>query len=334
MSSGRHTVPARPLGRGPARLGLTDPEARLDSLIEAAHEAALDPRLWQDFGPRLAAAFGANSAALHVRDDALGAPRALTFTANYADADVAAYERDYAREDLWVQRGARLEPGHVRTSEELATLREMERTAWYTDWCVPFDVRHLVGAALPVAADALCLIGVHRAARLGPFGTPKTRLMAGFLPHLRRALQVRQRLASLDLDHRMSLESARRSGTMAIVVSAEGRILSLTPGAEQLLTSGQRGLIAVAGRLTASAPDAAERLRSLVAQAAETAASRGRVPGGTLCIGRGEDQAPVSVLVAPFRLAREGAKASPAAAIVFLRCAEPALLSVPALRQL
>jgi DNA-binding CsgD family transcriptional regulator len=304
-----------------SRTRAPDISARLEALIEDVHDAALDPGLWPQVAGRVAAAFRANSAALHLRDNRLGAVQPLSFTDNYADADVSAYGNHYAKEDLWAGRAAAVAPGKVMVSDELASLREMERTAWYTDWCVPFDVRHLVGSVVPVGGDSIAVIGVHRSTRLGSFNQTEQRLMRAFLPHLRRALQVYQRLAEVNLELQAANELATRHGTGTLIAAADGRLLWADAQAEQILLT-DRGLRISGGRICTALPSETERLRQMLRSAAEAAAGRFSPPGGAMMIERGEGRLPLSILAAPFRPKRDGHGGHAPAAIVFLRCPE------------
>jgi hypothetical protein len=63
---------------------------------------------------------------------------------------------------------------------------------------------------------------------------------------------------------------------------------------------------------------AADRLIAPVRSAVDTATGAGTAPGGAMAIDRG-DHLPLTVLVAPFRPARDGFGAALPAAIVFVR---------------
>jgi DNA-binding CsgD family transcriptional regulator/PAS domain-containing protein len=300
--------------------------------MDLAFDAALDEALWPGFASSIAGIFGGNSTALRVRNTDLTAPRVISLTSNYSQIALDEYERHYWRHDLWVARGAAIGPGRVLTSEQVVEDREMERSEW-AEWCHRrLNVRHMVGAVVPLSSDAIGVIGVHRSAQQGAFGETERKLLSAFLPHLRRALLVYHRLNALGIERQAAIETANRTAMAVIVADAEGRVLSANPAAERLLRQGG-GLRAVAGRLAAAEGTASERLRRLIRGAAEAAAGRGLSSGGALLLSRA-GRLPLSVLVAPLRPTRDGFGAGTPAAILFVRCLESCRPDTASLQQL
>ena len=146
---------------------------------------------------------------------------------------------------------------------------------------------YIVGSLFAVSGTIQAALGIHR-----PLGSPnfdqrdKT-LFAFFLPHLRRALQVRERLAGAEAAVGAAFDALERSGMAALVAAGNGQILYANREAERLLHAGE-GIAAVGGRLASARRPTNDRLLALIHASAETAADKGAAPGGILAIERDE----------------------------------------------
>ena len=194
---------------------------------------------------------------------------------------------------------------------------DFENTEFYRDFTRRLGVFFLIGSIIPVSHEEIGVIGIHRPRAGGAYDARDKLSAVQFLPHLQRALQMRRRLMEPGIEASAGLEGLDRSGTAALVVARDGRILYANREAESLLRA-RNGVAAVAGRFATRGATERTRLAALIASAVDTAAERGTAPGGVMAIER-EDRLPLTLLVAPFRPAREGFGAAIPAAIVFIR---------------
>jgi DNA-binding CsgD family transcriptional regulator len=149
------------------------------------------------------------------------------------------------------------------------------------------------------------------------------------LPHLQRALRVRDQLSQAAVRQHISLETLNRCGTATFLVTADGAIIFANRTAEVMMTNGA-GVRFCKGRLTAIRSTDAERLTVLIRAACggATGCSQG---DGVMTIRR-VNQRPLSVLVAPFRLIWAGQPQ--AGAIVFVRDPNSSISATGTLRAL
>ncbi len=292
-------------------------EARILDLIGAVYDAALDETLWPGLAPRIAHTFDSASAQIQVRHLEAGRVERLALTDNYKGHDLQAYESYYAARDVWVARAAALGMSGVVASKDLISDAEFERTEIYRDWARSLGIFYVLGAVFRISDDRLGVLGIHRPRAGGGYDDEAKARASRFLPHLKRALEIRQRLAGPAIARAVALDALERSGTATLVASGDGRLLYANRRAEELLRTGDVVLVVV-GRLTARDHEAAARLSALIRTSAATAGGVGSSSGGALSIARGE-RLPLTVLVAPFRPARDGFGAPLPAAIVFLR---------------
>ncbi len=292
-------------------------QPRILDLIGEVYDAALDETLWPSLAPKIANTFGSASAQIQVRHLEAGRVERLALTDNYKGHDLQAYESYYAARDVWVARAAALGMSGVVASKDLISDAEFEQSEIYQDWARSLGIFYVVGAVFRISDDQLGVLGIHRPRAGGGYDDEAKARASQFLPHLKRAIEIRHRLAGPATARAVALEALERSGTATLVASGDGRLLFANRRAEELLRTGD-AVLAAGGRLTARDHEAAARLSALIRTSAATAGGSGSGSGGVLSIERGE-RLPLTVLVAPFRPAREGFGAPLPAAIVFLR---------------
>jgi len=292
-------------------------QANILDLIGDVYDAALDEKLWRGLAPRIARTFASTSAAVQVRNTRDGRVDLLASTENFDRLAVETYGTYYAQRDVWVQRASKLRTSQVVASKDLISDSDFENTEIYQNYARRLGIFYVVGAVFPIAGDEVAAIGVHRAHDGATYDDRDKSLLGQFLPHLRRALQIRRRLADPAIEHGAALDALERSGTATLVVSGDGRLLYANGAAERLLQAGD-GLRVIGGRLAAAGRSTAERLTAFIRDCSNTAAGKASGAGGVLAIARAE-RLPLTVLVAPFRPAREGIGAALPAAVLFLR---------------
>jgi PAS domain-containing protein len=216
-----------------------------------------------------------------------------------------------------VEAGARHGLGEVVVSQQLLPEREFEETVLYRDFARKAEVFPMIGSVIPVAAGTSAVIGIHQPRAGVAYDQRDQPLVAQFLPHLQRALQLRQRRAGPGIAGRAALEALDRSRAATLVVTSQGGVLYANREADRLLQAGA-GIAALGGRLATAHRAATDRLMALIRGAVDAAVGNAGSPGGALAIER-DGRLPLTILVASFRPARDGFGDPIPAAIVFLR---------------
>lgn len=295
-------------------------------LIDSVYDAALDGRCWSALAPQIARAFDSTSATLMVQE--AGRPRILAMTENVS-AGMEHYRQYFWDRDVWIQRGIKLGISKVGASQDLLTDAEFQETEFYRDWCRHLDVFYVVGSVFRTGQEELGVVGIHRPRASGTYVEEHKSLVSRFLPHIQRALQIRNRLGQAAFLQRVSLENLNRTDTATVVVAADGHVLFANPQAEALFV--HSGAVCVHnGRLGAATQSDTVRLLSLIRSASNMGEARNE-PGGVMAL-RKPNALPLTVLVAPFRLALTGLPAP--GAIIFIRDPNRSISAVAALQAL
>jgi DNA-binding CsgD family transcriptional regulator len=298
------------------------------NLIDEVYDAALDEGRWAAIAPGIAKAFGSTSTNLQIQRVG-DSSRILSMTEN-VKSRFEEYRDHYWHTDIWVERAiARVGVSKVGSSADMVTDREFEETEFYRDWCRHLDVFYVVGAVFPTGRGELGVLGVHRPRASGTYESHEKYLVSRFLPHLQRALRVRDHLAQSEVQRQISELALDRSETATLLLSSDSRIIYSNPKAEELLMDG-RAIRSKNGRLTAAGRLESEQLSALIREASMRS-NLGPQLDGILSLRR-MGQQPLSLLVAPFRL-RWGGQGAPAA-IVFIRDPGRVITAVAAIRAL
>jgi DNA-binding CsgD family transcriptional regulator len=274
------------------------PDERAE-LIGLIYEAALDPKVWPLVTDRLADA-------LHARVGQLATHQAETLEARMVVPRMSPESlRSYA--DYWVYRNTlithalRHPVGTTITFEEIVPREELRRTEIYKGFFVPHEHGHMLGTRLLEEGPFSAMLAVYRPERMGVFDAADRELLAGLIPHLQRAVQLNRRFSDLEMAGMASAEMLDRLRQASLLVDAGCRVAFANRAAEEILTD-RMGLHRGAdGVLRAERHAETTALHKMVAVAAGRIVAGEEGPGGRLRLSRGEDRAPLSVLVIPLR---------------------------------
>jgi DNA-binding CsgD family transcriptional regulator len=307
-------------------------DPRLDSLVNLVYDAALDARLWAGLAPKIARAFDSTSTVLKTQGPGEQV-QLVEVTDNLIVAPKDQAWADYwHRNDLWVERTVALGINRIVTGDDLMSEAEFERSGFYQDWNRYLGIYYVVGAAFPIDQNTLGVLGIHRPKGAGRYAEEDRQRVARFLPHLNRALCMRQRLEHVELAQCASLDALDRLDTAVVVVDANCRVLYANRLAEHMLSTDAHVRVCH-GRLGVADAKAGTELMRLVREAAFTAKGVLDVPGRALAIPRPQ-RLPVTVLVAPLRASWDRTGRSPPAAMVFVRDPEQGAPAQSTLREL
>ena len=199
--------------------------------------------------------------------------------------------------------------------QELMDTRDLTRTEW-SDYCRLTGMFHLIGAQFLQDERLITALGVHRRPNGQPFGEADRHKMALLLPHLQRALQLRERLEMAETGTGLAFHLLDGLSVGVVIVDVQRRIVFANRiGARTLSTADT--LVVRKGILETHDPRDLPRFARMIAQAAQTGAGKGVESGGFIKLARPAPP-PLPVLIAPLNSRALGLGAArPACAVVF-----------------
>ena len=291
------------------------PDNQLQELIGQIYEAAFDDAHWNRVDTAVAAALQATSASLSTGPLPPGSR--MLDSADGSGNVVAPYTFFSWQRDLW-ERNLNKPPD--------------DRTDYCADWCHRPEVFYVLGADFPIATLELGRLHLHRRLEDGNFEPGERSRVAALLPHLRRAMQLRKRIAHTQLAEQVSAAALDGAMLAAFVVDAELMLLHANPLARGVLDQDDV-LRLVRGRLAPLAPHDGPALARLVRTAAQGASLLRRPPSQWLRLERDAGRPPLTLTVAPLPF-DEGTATPQPLALILLRDPERTSASIRALQQL
>jgi DNA-binding CsgD family transcriptional regulator len=284
------------------------------SLIRDVYSAAADETRWPAVLERLADEYRGDVAGLQYR---VGTEGHITSSrwVRFDPALQVSYRTYFATRNPWTRLSQPLyRPGFVYTPERYLPLRELQRTEFYDGILRPLNVAHCFGACVFKRGDDALSFTVVRSRTRGHYEERELDQVRAILPHLRRAIQVNERLAQLEHNRTSlggGLDSLRHG---VIVVDRSGRVIFANRVAN-LIVALNDGLTIAKDGLVASARADRSRLRLLLDRAVRTTAGEGFESGGAMTVSRPSMKRSFFVLVAPLKLTRPGCDPSGMATI-------------------
>ena len=214
-----------------------DRPSELEAVLEPLYAAVLNPGRLAEFSATLCAATGSHIGAV-MAHDAGNAHGRLELLVGADPAYMAAYEREFAADNPWMQRTAHLmRPGIVMDSDAVLSRSELRRTRYYNEYLRIGDIEQSL--ALCAQADGE---GVVVATLCRPSGTPYSQadlaLARQVAPHWSNAYAILRRMSWLERQAR-TLEAAVEASPLAmLMLDAHGCVIRLNPAAEHLLSHG------------------------------------------------------------------------------------------------
>jgi DNA-binding CsgD family transcriptional regulator/PAS domain-containing protein len=302
-------------GQGMGAAGM-DAGTDFDRVLGLVYDAALDPERWPEaLGGLDRILRGSTCLAEH--DSAT--QRRDGFTSGELMAKfLGAYNEHYARiNPLWPATVA-APVGTVRIDREVAGRDGFGRGEFYNDFGRRIGLHAGMAVKVLDEGNTAAVVVVARRPDEGEFGRADAELLGRLAPHLRRAVQVNQRLSVSRGVAAATADALDHLPQGAVLADASGRVLFANRAAREILATAD-GLHAGPDGLRADSAAQTDELRRRIGRAALPPGGEGAPAAGALSLARRSGRRPLSVLVAPCR--REGSwdlARAPPAALVFV----------------
>lgn len=275
------------------------------------YDAALGRIDWQTVVARMATVMGSETSSLIAHDPVRDRTSILGMHC-LTDDYVEVYGSSFFQHDLWTHEALRRRRYDRATlGIELVSDADWEHSVIYNEFLRPrTDAFHLVGGMVRLHGGGVLAIGCHRPRKARPFSGEHKALLDRLMPHLKRAVEVNQRLT----DERLLTDAAQRSldplATAIIHINDQGSIVHRNAAAEELLRRDD-GLGQTLGRLRAASHAENVKLQALIAAAGRTTSKGAHAhgAGGHVRISRPSGRQALSVSVSPLGLDRQALSA-------------------------
>jgi DNA-binding CsgD family transcriptional regulator len=218
-------------------------------LEEIIYEACVDDELFAQLPSQLSSALSARSCSLFWQDSEKSAP-VFIHSNYYSEDQLGQYFQNFSEHDLWIE--AASAPERLNRAWLSSQAIDPERYAssiFFNEWIVPMgdDTFHALGASLQNLRGS-GTIGLHRGKTQGDFQHSSRLQLDVMMPHLRRMLSIRSRLAAASRQAGIWREGFMHTPQPIIVADRALRIRLCNASADRLLAersvlSEQHGLL-------------------------------------------------------------------------------------------
>ena len=219
----------------------------LSALLDSLYEGMLDDAAWARALTKLSDRFGGATLALFSVIPATNAVLRYDVTRNDPDA-----MRDY--QENWIHRDSRHEAGltcavgEPQTERMLVDVRKLRRTALQHEFMERWRVPYFMATWLVREPARGAVITLCNDARHGEFSDDERADMRALVPHLRRILEVKDRLQLARVVPQSLLEATDRLPFATLFLAGDLSILEGSRAATELLAA-RDGIHADGGRL-------------------------------------------------------------------------------------
>lgn len=269
--------------------GSGDPRSRL---VDALYEGALDEEVWARAMRDIAALVGGQGTLLLSMDPGSGAIL-RDETHGYSAQFMSDFRAHWAVHDIRVRAGRNV-PVDVPVAEYMILpRREWERSVVFNEFLKENDAGWFLAAWLHKRPGRFTTISIQGAADRGPFATDGVELIQPLLPHVRRALEIRDRMESLGVQASALRGLFEGTGVAAIMLDAQHRVLDSIGGAADLLET-TVGVRIRTARLQLAGRSGENLSRQLASDLRD-----GELHDGRVILERGEGRLPLSGMILP-----------------------------------
>ncbi|MGB6055620.1 MAG: helix-turn-helix transcriptional regulator [Burkholderiaceae bacterium] len=154
---------------------------------------------------------------------------------NIPDTVFAGYNHYYHRHDPGLQFVDRIRPGHWYQDTRHFGERAMQRSEYYQDFMRGHGLASTIANRLSCDTDVVSSLSLQRATGQAPYDEDDMRRLAEVIPHLQRAIRIRSRLQSMELEAEVATSALDRLRLPLLVVDEAGRLLLVNTEAESVL---------------------------------------------------------------------------------------------------
>jgi DNA-binding CsgD family transcriptional regulator len=269
-------------------------DSALLSVIDNCYAGVLDENAWRSALGSIAALVNGSGTLVF----AMSPSTRTVFRHDVVGFDpeaVATYNAQWAAQDVRVAAGLLSPVGVPQTEETLLPARVLRKSAIYNDYLLRVDAPHLLSAWLHRAADRVVALSIQGTRHRGAFSVAERERLAVVLPHVTRAIELKDKLSSAASVGSSLLELADSLPFGILVISADLRIQQASARARQILAAGD-GVQSAGPYLTFLSSEDRKAFAGLMTATPSRQARRDE-----LLIKRRHSRLPLSVLVTPVR---------------------------------
>lgn len=211
---------------------------RLMDLVGHIYETAADPQHWQEFIALLERIYPHGRITFFEHDKRAPA-RALKVSKNFDADDMRAYVEHYSKSSPYLARVDQVPVGKPLYSEAMISNEELRKTEHFNDYVRPRGLGHYAtGMMLERTPERVVALSIADHRDDDDRRAHQFRLLQMLAPHLMRAYRLHRAFAEQKATSNAAQAAFDRWTHAALILGAEGKVVSINRAAEVLLKRG------------------------------------------------------------------------------------------------
>jgi DNA-binding CsgD family transcriptional regulator len=211
-----------------------DEQARVDQIVENLYAGTLDTAVWKGAINGIADWLRCSGGILFAANPTTQA----LFRDEISRGDPAlmqTYRLHWFSTDMRIAAGATMPVGEPHSERQLVDQSKWNRSSLLNEFLLPSDYPFMLATWLHKSAHKVVALTFEGSIRRGPFDENDTRKLTRLIPHVQRALAIRDRLEAHEIRASALTSVVEQSHIGVIMLDQKGRILEATGLAEELL---------------------------------------------------------------------------------------------------
>lgn len=283
----------------------TSARQHLEHLLDSLYDAVMAPSGFQGFIDALRDAFQLKGALMMIRHADTQEIKGL-WRCGISQESLKSYALEYAREDLLAHHLIASPIALFYASNlDIPNPERFPEARFYREWVVPQGIAYAAGSIVLREGVWLTQLILQRAPHHPPFTREELDQLNQLVPHLQRAIQMRQRLAELQFGQNVLAGGLDVLAMPTLLFDEYGRVAHYNRSASPILNE-RSTLWLENGHLLTRDAAATRKLNLELSNAIRASQGDGAELNGVVLLPR-KGRMPLMLMIAPLRLTGDGA---------------------------
>ena len=203
-------------------------------ILAGLYGGTLDDEVWANTMTQLADLVGASGAQLVSVNPTTG--RVLRDENHRLDPSVGdEYRRHWSSRDILIEPFFATPIGMPHADHQLVSRETWESSPIFNEFALPSDTPYILATLLHKASDKLVALSMKASTRHGPFRASEARRLRAVIPHLQRALAIKDRLQLAQIRGDTLGHTLDGLSVGILILDARGRIVEASDAARKVM---------------------------------------------------------------------------------------------------
>lgn len=208
-------------------------------ILSNIYNASLDPSLWETTLASITQALGGEQSIMRLINSE-NRRVSLDVNINKDPSWNQLYREHYIHCDFWVDVFLNAPKSFSVLTHEYISDREYEKQEIHADFLQPQNAYYGLGTISSISPQKQVYLTLHRDKKQEGFENQHLKSLELFLPHIKRALLINEKIGQLDIKSQLLQDVIDQSNNAILLVNSDSEILFVNKQAEELIRGHQQ----------------------------------------------------------------------------------------------